>query len=298
MADVYHSFDDVPLDEPPVEDGDDSLHAYDLGAGGAVLLAPPRPTIPMIPAPDRLIVPHPRDLHRGMKGKDVLALQRALSRAGFHAWGLRTGQFGDQLYKDVRRFQQTKGLHVDGVYGRETHAKLARSYTLYEINLILQVHLETPQQRAQRLLIAAAMYLYNVRGRVHYTQGSARMSIVRWHLATLAKLQGAGPLYEDCSSGATGLFYIARVPDPNGFYYNGLGYTGTMAVRGQRHYGTQPVGACGFYGWYPYAHVVVAVTVGTIPRVWSLGSEPGPLVLRADYRGLPAQWRTYPGIHW
>lgn len=295
---VYHSFDDVPLDVPPLEEGDDSLHAHDLGAGGAVFLAPPTRTLPLGPQPRQLIIPHPRDLRKGMKGKDVLALQRALSRAGYHSWNLRTGQFGDQLEKDVKRFQQKTGLHVDGVYGTATHAKLARWYTLFEINLILQVKVETPQQKAQRLFIAASMYLYNVRGRVHYTQGWSRMSIVKWHLRALALLQGAGPLYEDCSSLMTGLYYVAGVPDPNDFGYNGLGYTGTMAVRGQRHYGTQPVGACGFYGSYPFGHVVGALNVGTIPRVITHGSEPGPLVLLADYRGLPAQWRTYPGIHW
>lgn len=301
MPDVFHSFDEVPLDEPPLEEGDDSLHAHDLGAGHAVLLAPPGPTLPPGAIPERLIVPHPRDLHKGMKGPDVLALQRALSRAGFHSWNLRTGQFGVQLEKDVKAFQRKNGLIVDGVYGRATHAKLAGSYTLFEINLILKVHVETPREKAQRLFLAAAMHLYNVRGSVHYTQGWSRMSIVKRHLATMVALNNAGPLYEDCSSSLTGLYYIARVPDPNGFGFNGLGYTGTMAVRGSRwgaSLGGLPVAACGFYGWYPFKHVVGVVSRGAIPRVFSHGSETGPLVLRADYRGLPAQWRIYPGIHY
>jgi len=126
VTDVFYSFEDVPLDDPPEEEGDDSLHAHDLGAGHAVLLAPPGPTMPMVAKPDRLIVPHPRDLHKGMKGKDVLALQRALSRAGFHSWNLRTGSFGTQLEKDVKRFQQTRGLHVDGVYGKDTETAVRR----------------------------------------------------------------------------------------------------------------------------------------------------------------------------
>jgi peptidoglycan hydrolase-like protein with peptidoglycan-binding domain len=298
---VYTSFDDVPLDEPSTSEGDDSLHAHDLGAGGALFLAPLRPTLAAPEAKPKLIVPHPRDLERGMAGKDVLALQRALSRAKFHSWNLRTGQFGAQLQKDVKRFQATHGLVSDGVYGKLTHSKLAKFYTAYEIDLILQT-METPMHKAQRLWLAAAMQLYNMRARVHYTQGSARMWIVKHHLTTLADLAHQSTIYEDCSSSVTGLSYVAGVPDPNGFKYNGLGYTGTLGVMGRRWYGNHPpIGTLGFYGrYYPWVHVVGVVSSETSKqiRVFSHGSEDGPLVLAADYRGLPSQWRVYPGLNY
>lgn len=305
---VYHSFDEVPLDEPSVEDGDDSLHAHDVGAGAAVLLAPkPRPTLGPPVEIRRMIVPHPRDLKRGMKGHDVLALQRALSVAGFHSWKLRTGAFGAQLEKDLKRFQTAKKLKADGVYGSVTHATLVSShgkkgqpaYDAYGIQLLLTM--ETPIQQAQRYFLAGAMALYNMRARVHYTQGWSRMWIVKHQLRTVALVSGQKAIYEDCSSSVTGLYYVAKCPDPNGFHFNGLGYTGTLGVMGRRHTtGLPPIGALSMYGsYYPWKHTTGVVSRGSGGvRVFSFGSENGPYVLPIDYRGDRAQTRTYPGMHY
>lgn len=302
---VYHSFDEAPLDAAPLDEGDDSLHAHDLGRGGAVLLAPTRSTLAPEETHRNLVVPHPRDLKRGMAGKDVLALQRALSHAGFHSWKLRTGQFGAQLEKDLKAFQKAKGLTVDGVYGPKTHAKLAAvpgAYTAFEIDLILQT-VETPMHKMQRIFLASAMQLYNMRSRVHYTQGWSRMWIVKHHITTVAELSRQLQVYEDCSSSMTGLYYIAGAPDPNGFRYNGLGYTGTLGVCGQRWTSAfrPPIGALPLYGSsFPWKHVtgVVSSPEAASVRVLSHGTEAGPLLLGIDYRGDRAQIRVYPGIHY
>lgn len=318
----YHSFEECPLDDPPPPDGDDSLHAHDMGAGLAVLLAPkvppttalgwplPRPTLGPVETTRKLVVPHPRDLKRKMAGKDVLALQRALSVAGFHSWNLRTGQFGAQLEKDVRRFQTAKKIKVDGQYGQVTHAHLAASrgpkgqpaYDGYGINLLLGM-MSTPMEKSQQTLVAAAMALYNIRSRVHYTQGPSRMWIVKNHVKTAAGVSKAWAVYEDCSSSATGLYYIAGVPDPNQFRFNGLGYTGTLSVCGRRwtRATKPPIGALAFYGRaYPWTHVSVIINrpaTGS-SRVFSHGSEAGPYLLDVDYRSDHRQTREYSGMNY
>jgi len=57
-----------------------------------------------------------------MTGEDVAALQRALKKAGFSMDA--DGIFGRNTEAAVRRFQQKKGLTVDGVVGRATRAAL------------------------------------------------------------------------------------------------------------------------------------------------------------------------------
>jgi hypothetical protein len=295
--DVYHSFDDVPVDDPPESEGDDSIHAHDLGAGHAALAVfdPGAPTT--VAAPHRLVVPHPRDLKKGDEGWDVLALHRALSHAGFHKWNLRNIKFGPTLEADLKKFQKHEGIAADGVYGKQTHAHLAPHYTAFEINLILQW--EAPHTPEIRAFLAACMALYNMRYRVHYTQGPARMFIVKRRIKTVKQLAAYTSVWEDCSSSLTGTFYMAGCPDPNGLRYCGLGYTGTLAVHGK----SVPVskiemGALCFYGrGYPWTHVTGVVSAPGKPiRVFSHGSESGPLILDVDYRGDIGQARIYPGM--
>jgi hypothetical protein len=296
---VYLSFEEVPLDDKPTWEGDDSLHGIDLGAGDAALLTKPPPTLALPPKMAKLVVPHPRDLKRKMVGWDVLALHRALAKSGFHDWNLSNVKFGPVLEKDVRRFQTRHKLTVDGVYGLATHHKLAPYYDSYGIALISKQPVETPLMRAQRLFLASAMALYNMKARVHYTQGSARMYIVKHKIHTVADLSDEYAVWEDCSSSSTGLYYMAGAPDPNGFDYNGLGYTGTLALRGRATTTKKSyIGTLGFYGRYPYKHVtgVVAVPRTNPLRVISHGSESGPYLLEIDYRSDFAHVRNYKGM--
>jgi hypothetical protein len=270
-----------------------------MGAGYAAMLAQPlRPTLGAEPLVARLIVPHPRNLKQGMSGPDVLALHRALAKAGFHAWKLRKVGFGATLDRDLRRYQQHLKLKADGVYGSVTHAHLAKHYDAFGINLILSY--ETPKQQARNALVAAAMTLYNMRALVHYTQGPARMFIVRHKIKTTKVLAMQRSVWEDCSSGVTGLYYMAGVPDPNGFGFNSLGYTGTLALHGRAvSRSAATVGTLAFYGRaYPYSHVgaVVARPGGNSLRIFSHGSENGPYLLDVDYRGDLRQLRSYPGF--
>lgn len=60
-----------------------------------------------------------RDLKKGMKGDDVKRLQEELKALGYDP-GPIDGDFGDKTEKAVRKFQEEKGLTVDGVVGKNT----------------------------------------------------------------------------------------------------------------------------------------------------------------------------------
>lgn len=65
-------------------------------------------------------------ISRGSQGSDVMALQQALTRAGFDTGGI-DGDFGPQTRAAVERFQRANGLGVDGRVGPETWAALQRA---------------------------------------------------------------------------------------------------------------------------------------------------------------------------
>ena len=90
------------------------------------------------------------------------------------------------------------------------------------------------------------------------------------------------PNYTDCSGFATWTYKCGGAPDPNGFGYNGYGFTGTMLVHGKQVSLSGPLnkGDLIFYG-HPVSHVAVYIGSG---RVVSFGSEVGPLLLEMRYR--------------
>lgn len=321
LLEVYHSFEETPPDEVETVDGDDELLSRAPWANpGATLdslskwdkakleeLSAVKLSTSLEVLAARRIVPHPRDLHTRVIGRDVMALQRALTEARsprthkpYRQWkkGHATGQYGKALREQVKHFQHDHGLVADGVYGKQTHAALAPFYDAYGIKLLNSVSVYTPAQRRLADLMTAAMVLYNRRGIVHYTQGPSRMMIVRHHMK-LAELSTTPWLYEDCSSSVTGLRYVSGLPDANGVIagrqYSGYGFTGTLASHGTRVLmANAPKGALFFYGSYwPYHHVTMAVGGGL---VFSHGSEVGPLLVRFNYRHDVNHARVYDGL--
>jgi N-acetylmuramoyl-L-alanine amidase len=67
-----------------------------------------------------------RTLGRGDRGSDVVTLQRVLAMDGFSA-GSADGIFGLRTQRSVKRFQQARGLGVDGRVGSLTTHALALS---------------------------------------------------------------------------------------------------------------------------------------------------------------------------
>lgn len=150
-----------------------------------------------------------------------------------------------------------------------------------------------PLPKPARTLIRDADYLIAHGALVRYTQTAARMTIVRDRLQ-LPPL--ARTIWEDCSSSITGLYWLARLADPNGLDYNGQGYTGTQAVHGRVVWRLgQPLsklrpGDIVFYGAFPHSHETMYLGAG---RVFSNGSDAGPFNLPVLYRGDAVYARRY-----
>ena len=243
---------------------------------------------------NQVICLFPYVIKPGDKGNPVLAMKRALSRAGYGRWKVFTKVNGPQNVVLLRRFQQHHHLDVDGIYGLNTHKKLAPFYDRYGMKIMndefhrLQVATEPSQK-----MVSAALEIYNfckMTGRGAYTQTARRMSIVRnkWRIPFARSVW----LYEDCSSSVTGISWEAKIPDPNHLGYNGQGYTGSLSVNGFRVQVPTP-GSLGFYGaFWPYHHVVMCVsTRGATPLVFSWGSGL-PKILPWNYRSDFNHWRS------
>ena len=71
-------------------------------------------------------VTDPSSIYYGCTGTRVRTLQRALKAAGYFK-GTVDGKFGELTELAVRKFQTAKGMHVDGIAGRKTFARLNRA---------------------------------------------------------------------------------------------------------------------------------------------------------------------------
>jgi len=74
-------------------------------------------------------VPFPRPLSVGVpQGQDIIALKRAISRAGFWPWTTFTPYYTKAFSKSVAWFQRGEKLVADGVYGPVTHEHLRKTH--------------------------------------------------------------------------------------------------------------------------------------------------------------------------
>jgi hypothetical protein len=99
----------------------------------------------------------------------------------------------------------------------------------------------------------------------------------------------------DCSEFVTTIYKWAGAPDPNGFGYNGLGYTGTMLDNGISvpRYEAQ-LGDAVIWGFSPGHHTAVIVDVSnpSDPMLVSMGSDRDPRKISLSYE-TGAQNRPY-----
>lgn len=296
---VFSDISEMPLDVHPTKgieanehdwaelDGDNSILQFHLeGIPVPSAVPPTRDTAPLaVVRPRALYVPLRRTMKKGMRGKDVLALQRAMAVAGFRKWGVRfNGLFGDGLRTDVKQLQARFGLTRDGVYGPTTHSYGRRYFDAYGAYLMGQVKVAPTAEDYRQRIVNAAMHGYYKRAYIHYTQSSWRMYGVRNRI----RIPGI-PRYEDCSSFATWCYWHAGRPDPNGFGFNGQGYTGTLAAHGRRPSVLRAADLIFYGGGFPYGHVTIYIGNG---RCVSHGNEYGPQLLSAYYRTVSTS-RTY-----
>lgn len=263
--------------------------------------------------------PYPGQLKLGSTGEPVVLLKRALRLAGLlPGKGKPTGYLGPIARRALIKLAQAKTLPalekpgktkpgkrpvkpipVSGIYGPAAHVKLANYYDDYGASRLRAIARARQIASVKAAGVAAMNLVINNRGRIHYTQGAARMSGVR--NGYVPPKYGS---YEDCSSEATWIAYVmdraarkfgGSFPDPNGLGYNGQGYTGTQTAHGKE------VSALGgpvaftfvFYGsGYRIGHVAVKKMMA---RVMSMGSERGPLDESVVYR-QPITARVYPLI--
>ena len=167
MIEVYESLLDVPLDEPPAQDGDDTLVP---GAEGDRYITIDPLQLIAAPGHEVMVVPFRGPLKFGMRGRHVLALKRALSRAGYLRWMPFTTYFGVRTRDALRKFQTKNGLAATGVYDYRTHQKLARFYDAYAIRHLLVDPADAKDEAQRKAFLAEIMYLYNRRYSIRYSQ--------------------------------------------------------------------------------------------------------------------------------
>jgi hypothetical protein len=232
-------------------------------------------------------VPYTRPVKRGDTGKDCKAIKRALHKAGVGPATKDNQRFLDLAVRALRNFQKHHGLKMDGVYGPLTHKRLAPYFDAYGAWLMGQARKMTGPEQKRSVIVATAMLGYRQRSLIHYTQGPARMQGVRDKIRPPAV-----PHYEDCSSFATWLYWVAGAPDPNGRGFDGYGFTGTMIQNGHLVGLAQlEPGDLVFYGTRAVpSHVATYVGGG---KVVSHGSEAGPLLVDRRYRSDVHSMRSY-----
>ena len=234
-------------------------------------------------------VPLPRPLHQGATGVDVVAVKRALSRAGFMQWGNFTPTFGSYMLAAVTAFQRANHIQPTGAYGDGSHTLLTQTrrhghpgewaFDSYAVALMRQEQAllaVTPDQRVRQAIVAAGFFWYAHRNGIAY----ARMRPFQMCKPPMV------PAAWDCSAFVTNSHYAGGAPNPNGRPWDGLGYTGTLLSRGVRMAVPDLLpGDLVFYGYttnptpaFPYGsptHVALYVgTEGGVPMVLSNGAHP------------------------
>lgn len=245
------------------------------------------------------VVPFVRVLEIGDSGNDVIAVKRALSRAGYIRWGDFTRLWGKYAAIACKNFQRAKGLKQTGIYHFATHEALRKSHRqksrtewAFDAMSIAIMKSEdiTPYDRTVGKTMDAVTYAIANQGRISYSQ--ARPMPDRDPYPNL-------PYLADCSGFVT---WAARSggwkQDPNypvgsSRKWDGYGFTGTLWESGTVVNGLSNAQLCDlvFYGrpWQAggAAHVVMLRDFyGGNWYVGSMGSDAGPSNVRADYRSI------------
>jgi hypothetical protein len=232
-----------------------------------------------------------RPVKEGMRGRDIVAYKRALSRAGFIEWedAKFTPYAGPFFTKAVKHFQHNRGLAQDGQIGAVTHNKLldARrksdtsesAWDLYSIDMYKDFCDAFNEHRDG--IIDAARYWWSINSKINYAQ-----------IRPIINLKP--PAYSalmDCSWYATICYFAGNAEDPNGRGFDGQGYTGTLLAHGRRitRDKLKPADLV-FYGFHSGGpafptgaptHVALYAGGG---KVYSMGSSVGPSFYDINYR--------------
>lgn len=216
-------------------------------------------------------VPLIRPLHVGLKGRDVTAVQLALRVAGYRKHAP-SGRYGVNTKHQMGNFKKAHGIVKEIGYGPKTHRALWPSFGPVAHKIYQNLYNTKYKVTMIQKVVNAAMFGYDNRAAIHYSQGALRM-----------KDFGPPPNvpnYTDCSAFVTWCYKSGGAPDPNGFGYNGYGFTGTLLLHGRQvSLGSVQKSDLVFYG-HPVSHVAIAVSTD---RVVSHGNEAGPQLVSEYY---------------
>lgn len=216
-------------------------------------------------------------LQEGSKGPAVIELQNKLAAAGFSP-GTIDGDFGARTKAAVIAFQRARGLVADGIVGSLTWAALDEPAPE-----------PVPVSGLREKIVAEAMWGVTNTASIHYAQVRPMDGINQRR-----KL----PLNTDCSGFVTLCYKWAGVPDdPNGYGYNGSGYTGAM-LRYMTQVSQSAVRPGDLVLWSRNGdgeHVALVVETGSDPLLVSHGQESGPYTVRfsasnRSHAGATVNW--------
>lgn len=236
------------------------------------------------------LVPFIRTLTLGMKGCEcatVFQLQRALKAAGVRPKSQKaTGYYGKLTAEQVAAYQRKAHIKpVTGRYGTKTHHALSKWYDKAGRQRLQAVAHARKIVAITSAIVTVTAHAWLVRATMGYSQGPGRSIMPSYpHV----QLDG------DCSSYVTWVFHSVGLPDPSGFGYRVIGWTGTLAQHGVRIAANAKlrVGDLVFYGGgYPYGHV--AIIVNAVKRLVSSHGTPGIHVEPYNYRPVAAIRRYF-----
>lgn len=215
----------------------------------------------------------------------VTEMQRALIAAKFRpAKAKTTGTFGNATREEIKAFQRAKKIPASGVYGAVTHHQLAPFYSAASRGRLEQFAHTRKVAAIRAAIVKVINHSVALSSQFGYSEGVSRIFLPRYPLV---------PRGTDCSGFVTWVMRSVGLPDPSGFAYRVIGYTGTLALHGTKvSLGHLMTGDLIFYGGgYPYGHVAI-VDDGFLRTVASHGS-PGVKILPYNYRRDVSAARRY-----
>jgi hypothetical protein len=222
-----------------------------------------------------------QEIHPGDKGRDVLAVKRAMKKMKTQdsetmvVEGPKAQVCGKAMVHCIKALERNRHLRVRGFIGKSEFDLIAPNFDRYGRLLYRTAAIRHPPlgSSAERIL-SYVRWAMDHRDWIGYAQVRPMHSATR-HL----------PMNIDCSEFATLCYKDAKLPDPNGFGYNGSGNTSSLQQHGRRVSVAQ-IGDLAFYD-HP-DHVGVYVHPGVVGRadVVEHGSDPGPRYEPDDYRPI------------
>ncbi len=233
-------------------------------------------------------------------GTPLTLVQRALRRAG-HTDVKAKGYFGSNTRRAVEGIQRAAGLQATGNIGLRVWAILDRQFLNNDESK--QINVFVGEQRARRAaaaatvrraaaveqIVRAAHIMIDNSDVIRYAGPGARARLLAKRMQGVRQglLLPRFPIFEDCSSSVTWLYFQAAAPDPNGRGYDGQGWTGTLVDHGREITLAEAApGDLVFYGdGRSRSHVVcVMAGSGAAAKGFSHGSEAGPFYVNVGYR--------------